>query len=63
MIIRINREEKRVILDSGSTQETFWYDTLSYGEAEIEIKRNNTPFMLSHITTVLSYTKTQSNYA
>ena len=45
MIIRINTKEKRIILDSGSTQETFWYDTLSYDEAEIEIKRNNTPFM------------------
>lgn len=46
MIIRINREEKRVILDSGSTQETFWYDTLSYSEIEIDVKRNNETFMI-----------------
>ena len=46
MIIRINREEKRVILDSGSTQEPFWYDTLSYSSTEIVVKRNNETFMV-----------------
>lgn len=46
MIIRINNAEKRIILDSGSTEETFWYDNLLYHDDGIDVVRNNKVFMV-----------------
>lgn len=46
MIIRINKTEKRIILDSGCTEETFWYDELRYCEEEIDVFRQGECFMI-----------------
>lgn len=46
MIIRINKTEKLIILDSGSTEETFWYDELKYCEDEIDVFRQGKCFMV-----------------
>ena len=46
MIIRINEAEKRIILDSGVTEETFWYDRLQYFDTEIAVYRQGECFMI-----------------
>lgn len=46
MIIRINETEKRIILDSSSTEETFWYDEIKYHDDEISVYRRKERFMI-----------------
>ena len=46
MIIRINKAEKRIILDSGFTEETFWYDELRYYDTELDVYRQGKCFMV-----------------
>ena len=46
MIIRINETEKRIILDSGSTEEAFWYDEIKYYDDEISVYRRKECFMI-----------------
>lgn len=46
MIIRINNTEKRIILDSGCTEETFWFDDLLSHDESIYVRRNNKVFMV-----------------
>lgn len=46
MIIRINKAKKRIILDSGFAEETFWYDELRYCDKEIDVFRQGKCFMI-----------------
>lgn len=46
MIIRINKDTNTIILDSGSTEETFWFDDLLYHDEGIDVTRNKKVFMV-----------------
>lgn len=46
MIIRINKAEKCIILDSGGREEVFWFDELRYCDDEIDVYRREECFMV-----------------